>query len=245
MADSRFEQLRQELLRAGVAPRNARRAALEIESHFQQLIDAECSAGAGEHDARLEAHRRLGTNLELLRHYAARPELCTWSRRWPSICFTIVPLIAYLAIALATLLGLWSIGDHMAPSLRRIHVAPGLTDGVDLAARAVLLWCLPLGVSAAFTLLAGRRGVALRWPFLAIVSISALASLSNVVVRVTGGAEVGNVGAGIAIPTEYSSSQSMHAGLLIALSLVPLWILHRAQYRAQQHRGAQRHRALN
>jgi hypothetical protein len=202
LAESRFEELREELLRAGVAPRHARRAVMEIEGHSQQLIDDARGSGANQHDACIEAQRRLGTNQELVRQYAARPELRAWSRRWPSICFTLVPLFAYVAIAIVTLLGIWSIGDHMAPYLRQIHVPPDVTHGIDLAARIVFLWVLPLCVSAAFTLLAGRRRSALRWPFLAIVSISALASLSNVVVNVTGGADVGKVGAGIAVPPE-------------------------------------------
>jgi hypothetical protein len=229
LAERRFKDLRQELLRAGVAPRSARRAALEIESHFQQLTDEEIGRGASENDARIEAHRRLGANQELVLRYAARPELRAWSRRWPSLCFMIVPLLTYLAVAFATLVGMVSIVHRMGSYLHRIQVAPDVTREIDLAVRVVLLWCLPLCVAAAFTLLAGRRRVALRWPVMGIILVSALASLCTLVVTVKGGAELGEIRAGIGISPESLSEQSMHAALLVALSLVPLWTLRRAQ----------------
>jgi len=123
----------------------------------------------------------------------------------------------------------WSIAHRMDPYLHRIHVSPDVTHDIDLAARIVLLWCLPLCVAAAFTRLAARRGIALRWPLVCIVSLSTFASLSNVIVTVTGGPDPGEIGAGIGISTASLSGQSLHAAVLIALSSVPLWMLKRAQ----------------
>jgi hypothetical protein len=90
LAEPRFQDLREGSLRAGVAPRHARRAVLEIEGHYRQLLDEETGRGVGERDARIEAQRRLGTNQELIQRYAAQRELRAWARRWPALCFTIV-----------------------------------------------------------------------------------------------------------------------------------------------------------
>ena len=229
MAEARFQQLRQRLLHAGVAPRRARRAVEEIESHFQQLIDEDTARGASENAARSEAHRRLGTNQELLRCYAERPELRAWSRRWPSICFTIVPLFTYLAIGFGTLLGVASVAELMGPSLHRVRIASDVTLQIDLIAQVVLLWCLPLCVTAVFGLLAGRRRVALGWSLACIVLVSVLASLCNVVVKFAGGPRPGEVGAGIGFSPESLPGQSMHAAVLAALSLGLLWTLRRAR----------------
>jgi hypothetical protein len=204
---------------------------LETECHFQQLLDEETGRGLGEREARNEAHRRLGGNEELVRRYAARPELRAWSRRWPSLCFTIVPMFMYLAVGFATLMAILSIAKLMGAYLHRLHVAPDITYDIDLAANVVLLWCLPLCVAAAYSLLAVRRRLALHWPVVGIVLISALASLVNVTVSITGGAEPGTVGAGIGISAQSLPQQSVHAALLVALSLTALWTVRRERRR--------------
>jgi len=230
MVDQRFNELREELLRVGVAARNVRRAVLEIQSHFQQLTDEERGRGASDHDARIEAHRRLGTNLVLVQRYAARPELLAWSHRWPSIWFLLLPLITYLAVSAATLMAVMAVAHQMMPYLHRIHIAPPVTYGIDLAARILLLWLFPSFVATAFAVLAYRRRVALRWPLIGIGLTSALASLINVAVRFTGGQTPGAVGAGIGLSPETLPGQVMHAAILASLALVPLWLaMRRAQ----------------
>lgn len=61
MVDARFVTLRETLLKAGVAAHHARRACLEIQCHYEQMIDAALARGASLHEARLEAHALLST----------------------------------------------------------------------------------------------------------------------------------------------------------------------------------------
>jgi hypothetical protein len=231
MADPRFDELRDALLEAGVAERKVRRAVMEIENHFQQLIEEECERGAGANDARIKAHVLLGTNEVLVLDYAARPELRTWARRWPAIWFMLLPLIAYIGICAATLLAVLAIANHMAPYLHQAHVALEVTHAVDLAARIVFLWLFPLVVAAAFAVFAYRRRVPLRWPFAGIALISALASLVNVGVKFTGGPTPGEVGAGIGFSPESLPGQLTRAVVLASLAMVPLWFAIRRQQR--------------
>ena len=232
MADPRFDGLREALLEAGVAERKVRRAVMEIESHFQQLIEDECERGTSASEAHLKAHVLLGTNEALVRSYVARPELCTWARRWPPILFMLVPLIAYIGICAATLVAALVIANHMAPHLHQVHVAPKVTHAVDLAARIVFLWLFPLVVAAGFAVLAYRRRVSLRWPLSGIALISALASLVNVGVKFTGGPTPGEVGVGIGLSPQSLPSQLTRAVVLASLAMVPLWIAIRRQQRA-------------
>jgi hypothetical protein len=224
MVEQRFNELREALLRAGVATRNVRRAVLEIESHFQQLIDEERGRGINDHDARIEAHSRLGTNQVLVQRYAARPELRAWSRRWPAIWFILLPLITYLAISGTTLMAALGISHQIAPYLQQVHVAPKVSYGIDLAARIVLLWLFPWVVAATFAVLAYRRRVAFRWPLLGTVAVSALASLANVFVTLTGGPTPAEVGAGIGISTQSLLEPLTRAAILALPALVPLWL---------------------
>ena|ERR1700681_2321579 len=94
MPDHRFENLREALLRAGVAPRHVRRAILEIEGHFLQLVDDGLARGDSEDDAHREARDLLGTDQTLIYRYADLPELRAWSSRWTAVWFTIVPLVS-------------------------------------------------------------------------------------------------------------------------------------------------------
>jgi hypothetical protein len=231
MVDQRFNELREELLRVGVAARNVGRAVLEIENHFQQLIDEECGHGASESSARVEAHRRLGTNQVLVLRYAARPELHAWSRRWPSIWFMLLPLITYFAFLAATLMAVLIVAHHVAPYLHQFHIAPPVTHRIDLGARILLLWFVPLFVATAVAVLAYRRRAPLGWPLIGIVSISAIASLINVGVTFTGGSTPGEIGGGIGLSPESFPGQATRAALLASLTLVPLWL---AARRAQR-----------
>jgi hypothetical protein len=224
MVDQRFSELREGLLRAGVATRKIRRAILEIESHFQQLVDEEVARGTSDHCARSEAHRRLGSNHTLVQHYAARPEFRAWSRRWPAIWFTLVALAAYVALSISSLAILHTVVEHMRDYLRHVYIAPQVTYRIDLAARIVFLWLFPWFVAIAFAVLAYRRRVALHWPVVGIVVISILASLINVTVTLTGGPTPGEYGAGIGFSTQSLPGQMTRAAIIASLVAVPLWL---------------------
>jgi hypothetical protein len=224
MVDQRFNELREELLRAGVATPKIWRAVLEIESHFQQLVDEEVARGTPDQYARSEAHRLLGSNQTLVQHYAAQPEFRAWSRRWPGIWFTLVALAAYLALSISSLAILHTIVGHMSGYLRHVYIAPQVTYRIDLAARIVFLWLFPWFVAIAFGVLAYRRRVALHWPIAGIVAVSILASLVNVTVTLTGGPTPGEYGAGIGLSAQSLPGQMTRAVIIASLVSVPLWL---------------------
>jgi hypothetical protein len=224
MVDQRFSELREQLLRAGVATRKIRRAVLEIEGHFQQLVDEQVARGIPEDFARSEAHRLLGPNQTLVQHYAARPEFHAWSRRWPAVWFTLVALAAYLALSISSLAILHTVIEHMSDYLRHVSIAPQVTHRIDLAARIVLLWLFPWIVAIAFAVLAYRRRVALHWPIAGIVALSILASLINVSVTLTGGPTPGEYGAGIGFSPRTLPAQMTRAAIIASLVSVPLWL---------------------
>jgi hypothetical protein len=230
MVEQRFNELREALFRSGVASHNVRRAVLEIESHFQQLKDEERRRGAGDADAGIEAHRRLGTNQVLVQHYAERPELLAWSKRWPAMWFVLLPLITYVLVSAATFATLLVVSHQLEPYLHAIRVAPHVTHGIELAASLVLLWVFPLLVATAYAVPAYRRRAAIRWPLAGIVLIGALTSLLNVDVTITGGHNLGEIGGGIGLSLASLPGQVMRAAVFTCLALVPLWLArHRAQ----------------
>ncbi len=79
MPERRFIELREALLRAGVAAPNVRRAVVEIESHFHELMDEALARGESRERARSEAHALLGADHTLIHRYADQPESQAWS----------------------------------------------------------------------------------------------------------------------------------------------------------------------
>jgi hypothetical protein len=235
MVEKRFAELFDGLRDAGIARRSARRAASEIEDHFNQLTRDAVSRGASESDAHLEAHAALGTNQTLIERYAARPELRAWSSRWPALWFTLAPIGCYLALSVLCMTVLVLAMNRMSGYLHGIHVAARVSHLIDLGLRILLLGLFPASVAVAFGLWALRRRIALRWPVAGILVLSVLASLINVEFAVTGGAPAGSVGAGIGISAGSLPAQLARAFMVVALALTALWI---AAHRSRRHPDA-------
>jgi len=106
------------LLAAGLAPGAARRAAVEIEDHYRQLLAEGVARGEGAAMAQDRAALRLGSLHTIVAGYAGRPELLAWSRRWPAICFTVLPLLGYAVLFVATLGLLVALGNVFEQYLR-------------------------------------------------------------------------------------------------------------------------------
>ncbi|HME38274.1 MAG TPA: hypothetical protein VKG63_04850 [Steroidobacteraceae bacterium] len=224
MHDHPFATLRGALLRMGVAPRHARRVVMELDTHFQQLVDEALARGDTEEAARGAARERLGTEQSLIERYAGMPELRAWSSRWPAAWFTLVPLISFIALFVAAMAALVLIAEQMSAYLHQVHVPAGVSSRIDGVAKIFFLWVLPLAIAAAFARLAYRRRVALHWPVAGIAIVCCLAALINVDVVLTGGAPPGQLGAGIGFSTHALPGQLAHAAAILTLVVGPLWL---------------------
>ena len=60
MHESEFCKFTKSLLRAGIAPRHARRIVREIRDHFDDIVDAKLAAGCDAQAARMYAGQELG-----------------------------------------------------------------------------------------------------------------------------------------------------------------------------------------
>lgn len=223
MHDHPFDSLREALLRMGVAPRHARRAALELDTHYRQLVAEGLARGDGEQAACISAREALGTDQALIDRYAEMPELRAWSGRWPAAWFTLVPLASFIALFVVTMAALCLIGAQMSGYLHHVHVSADVSSRIDWAARLLFLWVLPLAVAAAFAVFSYRQRVALHWPVAGIAILCGLASLVNVHVVLTGGVPPGEVGAGIGFSVHSLPGETAHAVAILIPVVVPLW----------------------
>jgi hypothetical protein len=227
MPDHPFESLREALLRMGVAPRHARRAVLELDSHFRQLVQEGLQRGDSEEAARIAARELLGADEVLISRYAGMPELRAWCSRWPAVWFTLVPLISFIALFVAAIAILGLSAELMSAYLHHVHVPALVSSRIDWVAQIFFLWVLPLSIAAVFAILAYRQRVALHWPVAGIAIVCCLVALMNVSVVLTGGASPGNMGAGIGISAHSLPGQMAHAVSIMVLVVGPLWIVWR------------------
>lgn len=85
MRDPRLESLRLELLRGGVNPLYVDRTIVELGEHYADLESAALAAGQTPADAARSAAAALGHQNELVAAILARPELLSFSSRWPRV----------------------------------------------------------------------------------------------------------------------------------------------------------------
>lgn len=103
-----FNELRERLLRAGVAPRHVRRYLTELADHLADLTAEEQRAGLGRTDAEAAALMRLGGADALAKAMIEQRQLQSWCARAPWAVFSLGPLIVLAGAYLVAGLILWS-----------------------------------------------------------------------------------------------------------------------------------------
>src|ERR1019366_3953146 len=88
-----FHELRERLLRAGVAPRHVRRYLAELADHFADLRVEEQRSGRRPADAESAALARLGSMDDLARAMIEQRQFQSWCVRAPWAMFGLAPLL--------------------------------------------------------------------------------------------------------------------------------------------------------
>lgn len=102
-----FLELRERLLRSGVAPRHVRRYITELREHWADLVAGEECSGKSQADAEMAAFARLGNMDDLATAMIAQRQLHSWSARAPWVMFSLGPLLVLGAAYLAVCCYLW------------------------------------------------------------------------------------------------------------------------------------------
>jgi hypothetical protein len=135
MPSSQFESLRLELLASGVAPLYVERTIVELGEHYADLDGAALAAGLPADEAAHVALAALGSERTIAAAVLARPELLTFSTRWPRV--------AHCLHSAATIPGLPVLYclEHR-PELARWSVALGLATTLMGGMLATLDWLI-------------------------------------------------------------------------------------------------------
>src|SRR5215471_21147614 len=93
MPQLRLENLRERLLRAGVAPRHVRRYLGELRDHFEDLVREEVAHGKDRLAAEIAARHRLGDESVLADTMLDQPAMRPFSARYPWAAFVVGPVV--------------------------------------------------------------------------------------------------------------------------------------------------------
>lgn len=220
---SSFEQL----IRAGIAPRRARRILREFREHRMDLLAEQRAMGIEEQEAVDSAEARLGSEQALVSQALRTPELRSWARRRPVIAFALLPPLYFAAGFCAALLGLVGLvnyrqflGESMTRASPTIH-------WISEYGSLCLLWGLPMAAAVALMIFAARSREISRWPCTGVLLICFLGSLTTFSVNLPPMAEAPSLGAGLGISTDHLSPVMLRTATTAMLALcLHAWMRH-------------------
>jgi hypothetical protein len=97
-----FENVREQLLRAGIAPRHANRYVTELREHLNDLESQERASGLDVRQASERAMALLGTDVQLAQVMLDRRVPRSLAARAPWSVFAVLPVVLLLAVILTT-----------------------------------------------------------------------------------------------------------------------------------------------
>lgn len=222
-----FDELRERLLRAGVAPRHVRRYLSELGDHLSDLKADERGAGRCPADAQAAALIRLGGMDHLANAMIEKRQFRSWSNRVPWIIYSLGPLLMLAVAYYISLFILWSGWQLFLPGadtpFLRIH---GFAIFYFRAGRLIYFGA-PILVGWVFFFIAARQRFNALWP---IISTTLVAFVSGAVeVRagrtvVPGG--LGHIRMFFALPGsgELLLGRVVGAVIVFSLGMVPYFV---------------------
>lgn len=230
-----FPELRERLLRGGVAPRLVRRYLTELTEHFADLTAEEERAGRCRKDAEAAALLRLGSNDDLAKAMLSQPRLRAWSVRAPWAVCAVAPL-GLLALARAcALLVLWSGWEMFLPAANTPFGAQHVSwlGNAYFQFGRLIYFGAPFAIGWALCVLAARQRLRTWWPAAGMLLVACIACIQRVDANRAAISGLGHIHIGFVVgPSLQGMTETgTHAAAIFALTLLPylVWRWHHAR----------------
>jgi len=233
-----FDELRERLLRAGVAPRHVRRYLTELTDHLADLRAEEERAGRGRADAESEALLRLGEMDDLAKAMIEQRQFQSWCVQAPWAMFGLAPLCLLAGAYFVACFYLWCGWNIFLPGADTpFGVRTGPIDGfanIYFQAGKFYYFGAPILVGWAIGLVAVRQRLKAVWPtvgFFLIAWMGATAQIHASRTAVPGG--LGHITIdffALGPSVEGVSHGLFHALAILSLTVLPylIWRLQKA-----------------
>lgn len=233
---TRFHELRECLLRAGVAPRHVRRYLSELADHFADLIAEEQRAGRNLCEAQSAALARLGKTEDLAQALIEQRRFRSWCACAPWVMFGFGPLILLGAAYLVACLYLWCGWKFFLPGTDTPFgrlVAPTYSfANMYFQAGKFYYYSAPILVGWTIGIVAARQRLKAIWPMLGLVLIAWMGATARIHASRTAVASLGHINMeffllGHSSPTLSASLLSAFVIFMLAMLPCVVWRLRR------------------
>jgi hypothetical protein len=183
-----FNELRERLLRGGIAPRHVRRYLAELADHLADLRAEEERAGRSGAEAESAALIRLGGVDDLARAMLEQRQLLSWSARAPWAMFGVAPLLLLAAVWSVALLLLWTgwqvfLAGYDTPFVRVPATGPYPMfelRNIYFQLDRLLYFGAPILVGWTIAFVAARQRLKALWPGIGLVVIGLASDMSQI-----------------------------------------------------------------
>jgi hypothetical protein len=224
-----LDELRERLLRAGVAPRHVRRYVAELSDHLSDLVAEGERAGRSQDDAQSQALARLGAIDDLSRAMTEQRQFQSWCARAPWAMFGVAPLILLFGAYFVACLVLWSGWKIFLPGAETPFVrldGPaiyyfGIGKMIYFFAPVLVGWCIGL--------VAVRQRLNAAWPAVGLLLVAMAGGAAQVhVSRPSDPGGAGHVSMDFSLgPFAQGVSHGLSHALVILLATVLPWLVWR------------------
>jgi hypothetical protein len=226
----RFHELRERLLRAGVAPRHVRRYLTELADHLADLRAEEERTGRSRVDAESAALLRLGGMDDLAKAMIEQRQFQSWCVRAPWAMFGLGPVFLLGLVWCAALFVLWSgwqiflpgadtpFGSR--PGAHRIFELANIYFQVD----RMIYFSAPILVGWGIGLIAARQRFNAVWPTVGLVLIALMGGTAQVHASrtaVPGGLGHIRIDFALGRPVQGIPDGLFHALVILSLTVLP------------------------
>jgi hypothetical protein len=227
-----FNELRERLLRAGVAPPHVRRYLTELADHLADLRAEEERAGRSRADAESAALIRLGGVDDLSKAMIEQRQFQSWCVRAPWAMFGLAPLFLLAGSYFVALLILWSGWKIFLPGAdtpfgTRIHGFANFYFGVG----RLIYYSAPVLIGWGIGIIAARQRFKAVWPTVGLVLIALIGGMAQVHASRTGvPGGFGHISMDFTLGTQGISYGLSHALVILSLTVLPylIWRLQKA-----------------
>jgi hypothetical protein len=218
-----FHELRERLLRAGVAPRHVRRYLTELADHLADLRAEEARAGRNGADAESAALARLGSMEDLSKAMTGQRQFQSLCARAPWAMFGFGPILFLVVAYFAALFILWSGWKIFLPETDTPFVRIDGFAGLYFGVGRLLYFTAPILVGWGIALMAARQRLKAVWPAVGLILIALMGGTAQVHAgrtAVPGG--VGHIRMDFALGTSFHGIPEGLFRALVILSLTAL-----------------------
>jgi hypothetical protein len=230
----RFDRIRERLLRGGVAPRHVRRTILELQTHYADLVTELQSNGHSQAEGEAQAAVRLGSDDVLIASVLVRPELRSWSRRWPWLAFAVLPVVGLVA---AFVLSCAILAETLQFTEHHLGWMPATSPFAQWIKTAIRLnkYLVPSIVAGVVCLEAARRRAPVGWAIAGTILVGFLGSLTNLDLDWSVAHPRGELSGGVGIGTDAAVMLGIFSRVCVtaALTLIPYFWWRRTHEPAQ------------